>query len=320
MRSQILHNLTADEMNRITARTCESFLVAARQMKIGNDLEQELTDIYIPLAAALKKKTERHDGPLVIGVNGAQGAGKSTLCRLLQIVLEHGFDQHVTSFSIDDIYLTCAERKKLAQQVHPLLATRGVPGTHDVELGLNLLSDLRELKTGQNLAIPRFDKAIDDRLPREEWMQVTGPLDLILFEGWCVGALPQVEEALAEPVNRLERVEDPELIWRRYVNRQLQEGYCRLFAELDLLIMLKVPGMESVINWRSLQEQKLNSSSSQQRHHKIMDAAALERFIMHYERLTRTMLQEMPDRAHLVLELNSWHQIDGVRLNMETVN
>ena len=79
--------------------------------------------------------------------------------------------------------------------------------------------------------------------------------------------------------------------------------------------MLKVPGMESVMNWRSLQEQKLNASSNQQRQHKIMDAAALERFIMHYERLTRAMLDEMPDRAQLVLELNSEHQIDAVRLN-----
>jgi D-glycerate 3-kinase len=283
-------------------------------MKIGNDLEQELTDIYIPLAAALKKKTESHDGPLVIGVNGAQGAGKSTLCRLLQIVLEQGFDQRVTSLSIDDLYLTYAERQKLAQQVHPLLATRGVPGTHDVELGLKLLSDLRELKAGQSLAIQRFDKAIDDRLRQEEWRQVTGPFDLILFEGWCVGALPQAEEALVEPINTLERDEDPELIWRRYVNQQLQESYLRLFAELDLLVMLKVPGLESVMKWRGIQEQKLASATEQQGH-KIMNTAELQRFIMHYERLTRAMLQEMPGRAHIVLELNSKHQIDVVICN-----
>lgn len=320
MLPQALHELTTDDVNEIAVKCREPFLAAARLMAIDNDLDQDLVDIYIPLAATLKEKARHHDSPLVVGINGAQGAGKSTLCRLLQIVLEHGFDQHVTSFSIDDIYLTCAERKMLAQQVHPLLATRGVPGTHDIGLGLKLLSELRVLQAGQCLQIPRFDKAIDDLLRQEEWRQITGPLDLILFEGWCIGALPQSEEALAEPVNILERDEDPEMIWRRYVNRQLQEGYCHLFAELDLLIMLKVPGMESVMNWRSLQEQELNLSSSQQKHHKIMDAAALERFIMHYERLTRAMLQEMPDRAHLVLELNSAHQIYGVRLNMETVN
>jgi D-glycerate 3-kinase len=314
MLPQALHHLTSDEVNKITARISAPFSAAARLMKIDNDLEQELTDIYIPLAAALKEKSGRHDGPLLIGVSGAQGAGKSTLCRLLQIVLEQGFGQRVTSLSIDDIYLTHAERKKLAQQVHPLLATRGVPGTHDVELGLNLLNNLKELRTGQKLAIPRFDKAIDDRLRQEEWRQITGPLDLILFEGWCVGALPQSEEALAEPVNILERDEDPEMIWRRYVNRQLQEGYCRLFAELDLLIMLKVPGMESVMNWRGIQEQKLASASEQQ-DHKIMSTTELQRFIMHYERLTRAMLDEMPDRADLVFVLNEKHQIDRVQIN-----
>jgi D-glycerate 3-kinase len=283
-------------------------------MKIDNDLEQELTDIYIPLAATLKEKAERHNGPLLVGVNGAQGAGKSTLCRLLQIVLEQGFGQRVTSLSIDDIYLTHAERKKLAQQVHPLLATRGVPGTHDAVFGLQLLSDLRQLKAGQSRDIPLFDKAIDDRLPREEWRQVTGPFDLIFFEGWCVGAMPQPEETLTVPINSLERKEDPDLTWRRYVNQQLQEGYRKLFAELDLLIMLKVPGMESVMNWRGIQEQKL-ASATEQRDHKIMSTAELQRFIMHYERLTRAMLDEMQDRADLVFVLNEKHQIDRVQIN-----
>ena len=284
-------------------------------MEIDNDLLQDLADVYIPLAASLKEKAKICDGPLVVGVNGAQGAGKSTLCRLLQVVLEQGFGQRVTGLSIDDLYLTHAERKRLSQQIHPLLATRGVPGTHDVDLGIKLLKRLRRLEAGQNLAIPLFDKAIDDRLRQEEWRQVTGPLDLILFEGWCVGALPQSEEALFESVNILEREEDSDGIWRRYVNQQLQEGYLRLFAELDYLIMLKVPGMESVMNWRSLQEQKLSSVSGQKDNHQIMDTAALKRFIMHYERLTRAMLDEMPNRAELVLELNVEHQIDGVVIN-----
>jgi D-glycerate 3-kinase len=315
MQPDTLHNLTADDVSTIAARTYEPFSAAVRLMKIGSDPVQDLTDIYIPLAASLKDKKERHNGPLVVGVNGAQGAGKSTLCRLLQVVLEQGFGQRVTTLSIDDLYLTHAERKRLARQIHPLLATRGVPGTHDVDLGRKLLSGLRKLKAGQNLDIPLFDKAVDDRLRQEEWRQVTGPLDLILFEGWCVGALPQTEEVLTEPVNSLEREEDSDLTWRHYVNRQLQEGYLRLFAELDFLIMLKVPGMESVISWRSLQEQKLASVSGGKNDRQIMGTAALQRFIMHYERLTRAMLKEMPNRADLVLELNVEHQIDEVIIN-----
>ena len=165
-----------------------------------------------------------------------------------------------------------------------------------------------------------FDKAIDDRLRQEEWRQVTGPFDVVLFDGWCVGALPQMDEALIEPVNSLEREEDSDLTWRRYVNQQLQEDYLQLFAELDYLIMLKVPDMESVVNWRSLQEKKLASLSGRKSGHQIMDAAELQRFIMHYERLTRAMLDEMPSRADLVLELNVEHQIVGVLVNTQPAN
>ena len=178
-----------------------------------------------------------------------------------------------------------------------------------------MLSDLKRLKNGQQLELPLFNKAIDDRYPREHWQQAAGPVDLILFEGWCVGAQPQNEEALVEPVNILERSEDPDLTWRRYVNRQLQEGYRKLLAELDFLIMLKGPDMQSIMNWRSMQEQKLASAATGQANSKIMNNAALERFIMHYERLTRAMLDEMPKRAQLVLELNAAHQIEQVRFN-----
>ena len=311
----IPHNLTSDDVIELAKRVRESFLAAARKMQIDHEMEQDLIEIHIPLAAALQQTAGKHGGTLVVGINGAQGAGKSTLCRLLQVVLERGFGLRVASFSIDDLYMTRAERERLADQVHTLIATRGVPGTHDVELGLSLLSALRQLQSHQQLSIPVFDKAVDDRLPNDSWRLVEGPLDLILFEGWCVGARPQSEDALSEPVNILEREEDPDLIWRSYVNKQLQEDYSRLFAELDILIMLKVPGMESVLDWRGLQERKLAAAADQIQDHRIMDSAALNRFIMHYERLTRAMLAEMPDRADLVLQLNADHQIDGVRIN-----
>jgi D-glycerate 3-kinase len=310
-----LHNLTTDAAKKIAARVKESFFAEARRMKIDSNLEQNLVDIYVPLAATLRQVAQRQDAPLIVGINGAQGAGKSTLCRLLQIVLEQGFDQKVVSISIDDLYLTHAERCQLAEQKHPLLATRGVPGTHDVSLGLRLLSNFRHRQTIQ---MPVFDKATDDRRQQKDWRQVTGPFDLVLFEGWCVGARAETEETLAVPINILEREEDPDVSWRRYVNQKLNGDYRQLFAEIDFLVMLKVPDMESVMQWRGLQERKLALASGQQKEDKIMDAAALQRFIMHYERLTRNMLNEMPDRADLVLELSPEHQIDGVRINTPT--
>ena len=309
-----MNKLSAVEIYTIAEKVREPFLAAIREMMIENDLEQALLDIYIPLAACLAEQHEKHRATRIIGINGAQGSGKSTLCRLLEIVLERGFDKRVATISVDDIYLTREERKKLAKEVHPLLETRGVPGTHDVFMGLSLLRNMRFLPKGESLAIPVFDKAIDDRAPEEDFRHATGPIDIVLFEGWCVGAIPQREESLAVAVNSLERQEDPERTWREYVNKQLQEGYRELFAELDFLIMLKIPGMASVMEWRSKQERKLAKTAGQTGR-AVMDTNALQRFIMHYERLTRATLTEMPDRADLVFTLNKDHQIDGLQIN-----
>jgi D-glycerate 3-kinase len=308
-----MHKLTKHELLEIAGKARASFQAATEQMMIDNDLEQALIDIYIPLAAHLAGQVENDRATRIIGVNGAQGSGKSTLCRLLQIVLEEGFAKRVATFSIDDIYLTRIEREVLAIKVHPLLKTRGVPGTHDVTLGRQLLTGLRALQAGQSIEIPVFDKSVDDRSPKKDFRRVTGPIDLVLFEGWCVGASPQRDQALSIPVNSLERIEDPDQIWRRYVNQQLANDYQRLFAEIDLLIMLKVPGMSSVVEWRSKQERKLANAAPGG--HRIMDTKALQRFIMHYERLTRAMLAEMPDRADLVFKLSDKHKIVSVQIN-----
>lgn len=312
-----MHRLGAVETYAIAEKTRAAFLAAAEEMMIDNALEQALVDIYIPLAACLAEQHEKHASTRVIGINGGQGSGKSTLCKLLQVVLEKGFAKRVAVFSIDDIYMTRAERETLAVEIHPLLKTRGVPGTHDVALGLHLLSELRHAAEDQVVSLPLFNKAIDDRSPQEAFRQATGPIDLVLFEGWCVGAKAQREEVLATPVNSLERREDPDQRWRRYVNDQLKGSYMTLFGALDFLIMLKIPGMASVIEWRSKQEHKLAQTSGKTGR-EVMDTVELQRFIMHYERLTREMLAEMPERADLVFTLNPAHQIDSVQVNTRT--
>ena len=148
---------------------------------------------------------------------------------------------------------------------------------------------------------------------------VETPLDIILFEGWCVGVKPQANEELRKPVNILEESDDPKAVWRSHVNKQLATDYANLFAAIDLLIMLEIPDMDCVSAWRGLQEKKLAAQSQRSDATKLMDKAALNRFIMHYERLTRSMLAEMPDRADLVFELNQSHQIDGVQINNRTL-
>lgn len=112
--------------------------------------------------------------PLVIGINGAQGSGKSTACKFLEVLLARRRIRAVT-LSLDDLYLTREERLTLARQVHPLFATRGVPGTHAVTLGLRIVEDML---AGRALEIPRFDKAADDRAA--EVTRITGPVDVLL--------------------------------------------------------------------------------------------------------------------------------------------
>ncbi len=157
-----------------------------------------------------------------------------------------------------------------------------MPGTHDVDLGMDMLDNLL---AGRRADLPRFDKATDDRAPGT--MHVEGPVDVVLFEGWCVGAAPQPAAALATPVNSLEAEEDPEAAWRREVNRRLATDYAELFARIDLLVMLKVADFAAVRANRRRQEAKLGAGPA------VMDEAALDRFLMHYERLTRWQLRRV---------------------------
>lgn len=238
-----------------------------------------------------------HRLPLVLGLCGAQGSGKSTLARALVARLQ-GQGIAAAALSIDDLYLTRAQRAVLAREVHPLLATRGPPGTHDVPLGLALLA---ALEAGEGPALPRFDKAADDRTPRGAWPAAPAHCRVLVFEGWCVGAIPQDEAALAAPVNDLEREEDPDGTWRRAVNSALAGSYADLFARIDALVLLAAPGFGAVHGWRMQQEDELRAVSPDGA--AVMDAAGMARFIQHYERLSRHILAEMPARADLVIRL-----------------
>lgn len=306
--------LSGAEQAALLAKLQPAFREKLKALHIDPDLPAPaLNRVYLPLAAWVARR--KGDKPLVLGINGGQGSGKSTLCEFLKLILEDGFGLRVASLSIDDIYKTRAEREQLARTVHPLLLTRGVPGTHDVNLGLGVIDALKMTRSGDTVAVPAFDKARDDRRPLGEWPRFQGKADVIIFEGWCVAAKPQDEGELARPINSLEATEDSDGRWRRYVNHQLQGDYARLFGQLDALVMLKVPSMERVFQWRSLQEEKLVASliSNPAATH-IMDAAAIRRFIQHYERITRHMLSEMPDRADVTLYVDDEHQICRIRL------
>ncbi|MEH6822698.1 MAG: hypothetical protein V7629_02160 [Motiliproteus sp.] len=312
---------TKQKRTEVVAAVEADFSKTLESLKVDIGLVEMLESIYVPMAAWIMEHRARHTGPLVVGINGAQGAGKSTLFNLLEVTLALGFGQRVVGFSLDDIYKTRAARERLAADVHPLLVTRGVPGTHDVDLGISLLDQLRQAREGAVVKIPVFDKSIDDRCPERAWQEWLGPVDVVVVDGWCLGAKPQSDSELLEPANELEINDDPDAVWRTYVNDQLGGRYQQFFGMVDLLIMLKVPDMESVFEWRTLQEKKLAERAGHLRQEglpeelKIMSESQIHRFIMHYERLTRMMLEQMPERADVTCFLNKNHKAFKILIN-----
>lgn len=278
--------------------------VAPAALVLEHALPEHYLDIvehyWRPLARRIAAARATLARPIIVGVNGAQGSGKSTLCDFLARSLLPEAGLRAATLSLDDLYLTRAARNRLARDVHPLFATRGVPGTHDVALGLAILDRVASGQPGE-IRLPRFDKRNDDRAPIESWPALAPPIDVFLFEGWCVGARPQDDAGLAEPINALEREEDGAGIWRGHVNAALAGTYQALFARIELLVMLQPPSFEAVAANRALQERKLAASGATGR---TMDAAALHRFMLHYERLTRHMFAEMPARADVLVRLD----------------
>ncbi len=267
---------------------------------------------FMPLADKIANLHMHQNRTVMIGVQGGQGTGKSTLAVFISLILQKKHKLNCVVLSLDDFYLTKSERKVLAETVHPLLKTRGVPGTHDTHLALKIIDQLKALKNNDKVSIPRFDKAQDDRKLKSEWDTVTDCVDVILLEGWCVGVEPQSEDCLVCPINELEEQNDVSGEWRRWVNEQLRLGYKTLFDQLDYLITLQAPSFDVIFEWRLLQEQKLKERSSQVKGLSagVMNDDEIAYFIQHYERITQQCFDTLPEKADCVFKLNEEHQIE----------
>lgn len=263
---------------------------------------------FDPLAHILVAHQHGATGPLLVAVNGCQGSGKTTLCAYLLARLEAIDGLRAVSLSLDDFYLTRAEREALAADVHPLLRTRGVPATHDMALLDTTLDALLAPRGPEPVAVPRFDKAVDDRRPRSDWEQVTGPVDIVLLEGWCLGARPQSAAQLARPVNRLERDEDPDGRWRTCVNDALARDFPALYQRVHYWVMLQAPSFAAVYAWRLEQEHKLRLATDGDGQG-LMSDTAVARFIQFYQRLTEHCLASLPARVDYLYSLDSRRQI-----------
>ncbi len=283
-----------------------------RRCGLPADFVTTIDVFYRPIADRIA--AWRDGRPLVVGINGGQGTGKTTMALFLKHLLEQEKGLSTAVFSIDDLYLPRQDRLRLAEEVHPLLKTRGVPGTHDPDLGIRVIAALTEADAAAVTRVPAFSKALDDRLPVEQWPMFHGRAEVVILEGWCVGARPQLDAELAEPLNDLERLEDADGRWRRHVNEQLAGGYRRLFAHLDRLFFLRAPDMDCIRRWRGEQEEKLRGQLQQQGGDAsgLMDGPALDRFIAHYQRLTEHQWRNLPMIADAVLSLDCDHRIRSI--------
>lgn len=245
------------------------------------------------------------DAPTLLAVSGLQGSGKSTFAA--QVVAAANDDGlRAATLSIDDVYLTQAERARLAADIHPLLATRGPPGTHDIALAL---ATLDALSRGERCQLPRFDKLADDRLPSSQWPWIDAPLDLLVIEGWFLGTPAQDAQALVAPVNALERDEDLDGRWRRHCNDALARDYPALWRRFDRLWLLAAPNFDVVPGWRAEQERDAQAG---QPGRGGMNEAQLARFVQFYERISRHALHTLPTRADRTIALNAQRQPLGI--------
>jgi D-glycerate 3-kinase len=270
--------------------------------RLPEDFVGLVETLHAPLVELILGRRAAAKAPLVVGLCGPQGSGKTTGARVLDLLLaERGVRSAV--LALDDLYLPRQARERLARTVHPLLATRGPPGTHDPELGARLIG---QLAARTATPLPSFDKAADDRTPPSDWPVVAGPVEVVIFEGWCVGARPQAPQELVQPINELEATRDPLGRWRGFVNDALAGPYQSLFGAIGLLVMLRPPAFEVILRWRLEQERKLREVSDGAA---ILSDEQVRVFIQHFERVARHLDREMPGRADVVVDLDEARRV-----------
>ncbi len=268
----------------------------------------QLNNFYLPLSKKIFQNFIRNKKTKIVGLTGGQGSGKSTISNILKIILKNGFNLNTVIFSIDDFYKTFNERRKMSIKVSPLFITRGVPGTHDTNLLYDCIKNLKK-SSFKSIDIPKFDKAIDDRLPKSSWQKIKKKPDIVIFEGWCVGVSPQKNKDLIRPINTLEKEKDKKRIWRNKVNEEIKVKYKKIFKLIDTNIFLQVPSFKHVYKWRLLQEKKLAATSKGK---KIMNKMQVKEFIMFYERLTRHMLKNFDKKADIVINIDKDHKLKSI--------
>ena len=301
-----------DECYQKVKNDCFKF-IKSQETKINKfkNKNKMLKSYLIPTSFWIANKLNKKS-PLIIGLAGGQGAGKTTISSILSLILKKYFKLNVFKISIDDFYKTRNERKKLSESTHPLLMIRGVPGTHDYKIIKDFFKKVKKKKF-YHLTLPRFDKSRDDRFQKKLWYKINSKPDVIILEGWCVGAKAQKNSELVRSINSLEKAKDPDLVWRNYVNIQLKTHYKNLFKQINEIIYLRANNFKMLQKWRIKQEKTLWLKSKNKRNLRIMNRGDIINFMQTYQRITQSMFKDAPKYASIVMKLNSNHQINSIK-------
>lgn len=282
--------------------TCDSAIGERTRGGAFETVKNAAADLVI---ADMERALQRAPRPLVYAIAGAQGSGKSTIAGAAAARLGAA-GRKVAILSIDDLYYGREERRRIAARTHPLFITRGPPGTHDVGRGI---SNVDALKAHRPARLPRFSKALDEPLPMGEWEEAPGDIDILIFEGWCLGARPEPDASLERPINVLEEIFDANGRWRRAVNTALAGSYQGLFAKIDRLAYLRPPSFDIVKHWRWELERAIAAHRPSGEAPGLLDEDEIDFFVQHYERITRAMMASLPGRAHLTVQLDERRRV-----------
>jgi D-glycerate 3-kinase len=273
--------------SQIESRTCLKMLpeTASTAHKVGvilDFLHEPLDSWKSTCIDNTAADSNQNKKPFCLAISGVQGCGKSTLIGdLSSALIKEGY--RVVSLSLDDLYLT-AEDLKLAAASHPtnkLLSSRGEPGTHDILLANNLFTQLRDNEIA-SCRIPSYDKSAHngkgDRRPEETWARVSKPIDILIFEGWCVGFRPVQDSVVMEKVMRAQIQDQKYLLEHKledllFVNKKLQE-YSQGFMDsqsFDVLIHLDTNDLQNIFQWREEQEIYLRKATGRGMSHEEVE-------------------------------------------------
>ena len=270
---------------------------------------KSLKKIYIPISFWIENKYKKKGKTLILGFSGGQGSGKTTVAGILKIILKNFFKRKIQVSSIDDFYKTLKDRNEMSYKIHALFKTRGVPGTHDMDLLKKFFYNLKK-ENLKKFKSPKFDKLTDDRFKKKYWYDIKRKPEIVILEGWCVGAKPQSNVLIKKPINILEKQEDKKFIWRKYVNEKLKREYKSLFAKIDHFIFIKIPNFKMAFKWRLLQEKKLRKKFHLSR--KVMNFQEIKRFVMFYQRITLQMIKDLSKSASVVMTMKKNHEITKI--------